>query len=392
MEQRMKLILSKLRANYKIDEKEIRITVGPGRVNLIGGHTDYNMGFVLPCAIDKDTMIAAAPNNTDTVNLFSINLNDSISFSLKSLEYDPQDRWANYAKGICFYLLEAGHEIGGIDGVLQGTVPIGSGMSSSAALEVSIGYIFQKLFNLDISPKELAMIAYRAEREFIGVQCGIMDQFVSVNGVRDSVIFLDCRSLDYEVITMPSKDLQVVILHTNVKRSASSALNQRKNECFEAVKLFQQYDSSIEALRDVTPDFFEKHKDFLSPILRKRSQHIVYENQRVIDAKDALKQEDLEELGKLMVESHRSLAKLYEVSSKELDAMIKISTDVQGVIGSRMTGAGLGGAVACIVENEKVDDLIKAVYLRYPQLTNKKPITYICKIADGVREVPLNEL
>ncbi len=389
MENRKNDLLKRLRANYQIDENKIKIAIGPGRVNLIGGHTDYNMGFVLPCAIDKNTMIIAAPNNTNIVNLYSLNLNDSISFSLKKLEYDARDQWANYIKGICFYLLKAGYEIRGIDGALHGTVPIGSGMSSSAALEVCIGYIFQILYDLKISPKELIKIAYNAEREFIGVQCGIMDQFVSVTGVKDSVIFLDCRSLDYEVIKIPNKKIQLVILHTNVKRAASSALNQRKNECYEAVKIFQKYNSSIEALRDVTPDFFEKHKEALPLILRKRSQHIVYENQRVIDAKKALKKEDLEELGKLMLQSHQSLADLYEVSSKELDIMIKISKDVPGVIGSRMTGAGLGGAVVCLVENEKIDDLVKEISLKYPRLTNKQPIIYTCSISDGVREVPL---
>jgi galactokinase len=389
MEERTNKILEKLRSNFGVDEKKIKITTGPGRANLIGGHTDYNMGFVLPCALDKDTIVAAAPNKTDIVNLLSLNLNSTIRFSLKELEYKKEDGWANYVKGICYYLKEEGYEIRGIDGVLHGTVPIGSGMSSSAALETSVGYLFQLLFNLDISTKELIKIAYRAEREFVQVQCGIMDQFVSVAGRTNSVLFIDCRSLDYEVIEMPSKEIQVVILHTNVKRAAGSALNDRKRECFEAVNLLQKIDPTIKSLRDVSPDFFERNKASLPPLLRKRSQHVIYENQRVVEAKKALKGGDLERLGQLMLESHQSLADLYEVSIKELDAMIKISKDVSGVIGSRMTGAGLGGAVVCLVENAHLEELINAVTLKYPRMVRRDPIIYSCKISEGVREIPI---
>jgi len=387
MEERKKSLLTNFQEKYSMAAENLKVAIAPGRVNLIGGHTDYNMGFVLPCAIDKDIMIAAASNQTDMVNLYSLNLENSFSFSLKNLQLKAEDRWSNYAKGICHYLMEEGYEIGGINGVLHGTVPIGSGMSSSAALEVSIGYIFQLLFNLDLSPLDLIKIAYRAEREFIGVMCGIMDQYVSVAGVDNSVIFIDCRSLEHEVIKMPRTDIQVVILHTNVKRAAGSALNQRKNECFEAVRLLQKENPSITALRDVTIDYFEKLKEKLPPLLRKRAQHVIYENQRVIDAKNALKQNDLETLGTLMYESHKSLAELYEVSIKELDCMINIAKKVPGVIGSRMTGAGLGGAVVSLVEKDKVDDLISKVYFEYPRLTNKKPTTYVCKISDGVREL-----
>ncbi|MFX1295453.1 MAG: galactokinase [Promethearchaeota archaeon] len=386
MEKRREALFKKLNEIYMITEDKIKIAIAPGRVNLIGGHTDYNMGFVLPCAVNKDIMIAAAPNQTDTVNLYSLNLNKSFNFSLKDLQYKAEDGWGNYAKGICYHLLENGYKIRGIDGILHGTVPIGSGMSSSAALEVSIGYIFQLLFNLNISPLDLIKIAYRAEREFIGVMCGFMDQYVSVSGVANSVIFIDCRSLDYEVIRIPHKDIKVVVLHTNIKRAAGSALNQRKNECFEAVQLFQKEDSSIEALRDVSIELFENKKDLLPLTLQKRAQHVIYENQRVLDAKNALKSGDLETVGKLMYESHKSLAELYEVSIKELDYMIKIAKDSPGVIGSRMTGAGLGGAVACLVEEKNVEKLISNVIFQYPKLTNKKPITYVCNISDGVRE------
>ncbi len=382
-------VVTNLKAKYKSEESKIKIAVGPGRANLIGGHTDYNMGFVLPCALDKDTILAAAPNQTDKVNLFSLNLNNAVSFSLNDLKFRKEDKWANYAKGICYYLKEEGYEIGGIDGVLHGTVPIGSGMSSSAALETSIGYIFQLLFNLNIPTLDLIKIAYRAEREFVGVQCGIMDQYVSVAGVKDSVIFLDCRTLEYEVIRMPSDEISVVILHTNVKRAAGSALNDRKDECFRAVKILQKHDSEIKALRDVTPDLFEKYKGDLPKILQKRAQHIIYENQRVISAKQALLKGDLELLGKLMLESHQSLTDLYDVGIQELDAMIKISRAVSGVIGSRMTGAGLGGAVVSLVDKINVDKLMKEVQQEYPKLTNKQPLVYHCTMSDGVKEISL---
>lgn len=387
MESRKQELIAQLCKKYPVQKKKIKFAVAPGRVNLIGEHTDYNMGFVLPFAVDKDMMVAAAPNQSHIINLFSLNLNSSIRFSLDNLQFKAEDGWGNYVKGICFYLLQDGYEIGGIDGTLHGTVPIGSGLSSSAALEVSMGYIFQLLFNLDISPLDLIKIAYRAEREYMGVQCGIMDQFVSVRGVRNSVLFIDCKSLEYEIIQMPNKDIKIVVLHTNVKRAAGSALNQRKTECFEAVKIFQKSNSAIESLRDVTPDFFEKNKGQLPQVLGKRAEHVIYENQRVLDAKEALKKGDLEQLGKLMQKSHQSLATLYEVSCKELDAMVEISKEVPGVIGCRMTGAGLGGAVVSLVESDQVDNLIKQVSFKYPKLTNKEPIIYICNISDGVRRL-----
>jgi len=387
MESRKQSLLEKLNTKYQITEDQVKIVVAPGRVNLIGGHTDYNMGFVLPCAVDKDMMIAAAPTQTDTVKLHSLNLENSFNFTLNNLQFQKEDRWSNYAKGVCKYLLEFGHQIRGMTGVLHGTVPIGSGMSSSAALEVSIGYSFQILYRLDIPALDLIKIAYRAEREFIGVMCGIMDQYVSVAGVKNSVIFIDCRSLDHEIIEMPSKNIQVVILHTNMKRSAGDALNQRKNECFEAVRLLHQQEASIETLRDLSVEKFEKMKGILPPMLRKRAQHIVFENQRVLDAKNALKEGNLEKLGALMYESHTSLADLFEVSINELDYMIELARNSPGVIGARMTGAGLGGAVVCLVEEGKVNQLISKVEREYPRKANKQPIIYICKIADGVRTI-----
>jgi len=387
LENRKNELIEKLKQTSQIEENEIKTAIAPGRVNLIGEHTDYNMGYVLPFAVDKDTMISAAPNQTDRVSLMSLNLDNATNFSLKDLELTEADSWGNYAKGICYYLLQEGYEIGGIDGALHSTVPIGSGMSSSAALEVSIAYIFQLVFNLNIPDLDLIKIAFRAEREFMGVQCGIMDQYVSVRGVKNSVIFIDCRSLDFEIIRIPDKDLQMVVLHTNIKRAAGSALNQRKQECFDAVKELQKHDASIEALRDVSTEFFEKYKRSLPPILRKRSQHIIYENQRVIEAKHALEDGDLEKLGKLMRESHQSLAKLYEVSIKELDIMVKLAIEVPGVIGCRMTGAGLGGATIAVVERDKVNNLISNITSKYQKLTGKEPLIYICQISDGVREV-----
>lgn len=387
MENRKEALITQLKSLYQLNENEIKIALAPGRVNLIGGHTDYNMGFVLPCAVDKDTMIAAVPNQTETVNLYSMTLEESRHFQLNNFKYNPEDRWINYAKGISFYLKERGYKIGGINGALHATVPIGSGMSSSAALEVSIGYIFNLLFNLGIPAIELIKIAYQAEREFLGVMCGIMDQYVSVRGVKNSVIFIDCRSLNYEVIKIPRQDIKVVILHTNVKRAAGSALNQRKEECFEAVRLFQKENPNIEALRDVSIEYFEKKKEILPPTLRKRAEHIVYENQRVIDAKNALKEGDLETVGALMYKSHKSLAELYEVSIKELDIMLEIAKKHPGVVGSRMTGAGLGGAVVCLVEKEHAESLIKEVMFKYPKLADKSPIIYDCEISDGVRQI-----
>lgn len=384
--ERLQMLLAELEKITALDEDRVRMARAPGRANIIGEHTDYNEGYVLPCTISKDLTMAAVPTN-DQVVLHSVNLKKTTKFSLRDIRFNPQERWENYPKGVARHLLQAGYKIGGMTAVIHSTIAIGAGLGSSAALEVATALMFQLLYDIKINPVELALICFKAENEFVGVDCGIMDQFASVQGRNNSALFLDCRTLDHECVRIPSPSMRVVLLNTTRRRAAEKILNRRKRECNEAVQVIKKHRPEIQALRDLSPDDFEDLKDNLPPTTRKRCQHIVYENERVLAMVEALKAGNYRRIGELVHASHASCRDLYEVSCRELDTMVKIAEGVNGVIGCRMTGAGLGGCAVCLVWDWAVKELTDRVHDEYKVATGITPETYVCTVPCGAREV-----
>ncbi len=369
----------------EVDEKRAKIARAPGRANIIGEHTDYNEGYVLPCTVDRDIVIVAQPCNYEVI-LHSINLNTTIKFPLRNIRFDPQDRWGTYPKGVAHYLLQAGYEIDGLIGVIHGTIPARAGLGSSAALEIATALIFQLLYDIEISPVEMALLCFKAENEFGGVSCGIMDQFASALGRRDSLLFLDCRTLSHEAVEIPSSKLRVVLLNTMVERSAEAVLNKRKLECQKAVQIIKKFRPETKSLRDLSTDDFEQLKNKLPATLGKRCQHVVYENERVIEMVKALKRDRFDTIGELMHTSHASCRDLYEVSCRELDTMVEIAETIDGVVGCRMTGAGLGGCAVCLVWDRAVEELAKRASESYKEKTGINPEIYVSKIPPGAGE------
>lgn len=384
--ERLQIVLKELCRIAEIDKKRVKAIRAPGRANLIGEHTDYNEGYVLPCTVDRDIIMAAVPVH-DQVVLHSINFNSTRRFSLADIEFDPQDHWGNYPKGVTDRLLQAGHEIDGMAGVVHSTIPIGAGLGSSAALEVATALMFKLLYDIEISPVDLALTCFKAEDEFVGVSCGIMDQFASALGRQDAFLFLDCRKLGNEFVNLPSKKLRVVLLNTMVDRAAATILNKRKLECQKALKIIRRSRPKTKALRDLSSDDFEDLKNNLPPTLRKRCQHVVYENERVLEMVNALKKNNQSLIGRLMGASHTSCRDLYEVSCRELDIMVETAERISGVMGCRMTGAGFGGCAVCLVWEWAVEELTKSVSVKYRERTGIKPEIYACRIPPGAGEV-----
>jgi galactokinase len=352
----------------------------PGRVNLIGEHTDYNDGFVLPMAIDREVAIVGAPRSDCRVRLHALNYDQDADFELAQLQPDPTGRWTNYPRGVAWALQEAGFELRGFDGVLYGDVPIGSGLSSSAAIEMATLMAFAacqpRLAGLD--PVRAAKLAQRAENAFVGVNCGIMDQFVATLGRAGHALFIDCRSLDYALVPMPAGKA-VVVVDTAAPRSlAASAYNERRAQCEAAAQAL-----GVAALRDLSPEAFAQRRATLPALIAQRAEHVVHENQRVLDAVAALRAGDVAAFGRLMNESHDSLRDLYAVSSAELDAVVEIARGVPGVYGARMTGAGFGGCAIALADEAKVDELRSAIMRNYPARTGRQPTVYVCIASDG---------
>lgn len=356
----------------------------PGRVNLIGEHTDYNQGFVLPVAVDKEILMTANPRGDRKVILHSLNFKGKVEFSLDEIEFEEEDPWGNYPKGVFFQLQAFGFKLKGLNGLYEGNIPLGGGLSSSAAIEVVTAVILKRLNELKLSPLEIIKLCQRAENEFVGVQCGIMDQFVSLLGKKNKALFLDCRTLKYELVPLNFKDVKIVIADTQVKRDlVSSEYNLRRRECEEGVKFFKKYLPGITSLRDVSVRAFEEHKDKLSEVIRKRCKHVVYENERVVEAKEALSCGDLLKFGRLLNQSHQSLKEDYQVSCQELDLMVEIASRFRGALGSRMTGAGFGGCTISLVKKEVVEEFMRVIKEEYEKKTGIKPLVYECRVVDG---------
>lgn len=373
--------IEKLRSNFSQKYGgEPRIFRAPGRVNLIGEHTDYNDGFVMPCAIDFATFVAASPREDRKIRVASMNFAGESEFDLDN-PTEAVEGWARYVQGVALILERSGFKLRGANLLIDSTVPVGAGLSSSAALEVSIGFALSKLSNVEIEKWNLAKIGQKAEHEYAGVRSGIMDQFASVFGTENHTLFLDCRSLDWQPI--PLSTAKFIICNTKTKHDlADGEYNRRRADCEEAARLLGK-----ESLRDVSLAEFEENSEGLPERLRKRARHVVTENQRVLKAVICLKNNNLAEFGELMNESHESLRDDYEVSSKELDLMVEIVGRQKGVLGARMTGGGFGGCTVNLLEEDASAEFIETVSAEYQKATGISPEIYICQAVDGVSEI-----
>ncbi|MBF4805648.1 MAG: galactokinase [Pseudoleptotrichia goodfellowii] len=363
----------------------------PGRVNLIGEHTDYNGGNVFPCAIDRGTYALIKTRNDNRFRMYSENFEKIgiIEFSLDKLENEKAHDWANYPKGVIKMFIDAGYKIDkGFDILFYGNIPNGAGLSSSASIEILTTVILKNIFGLNIDMIEMVKLGQKTENLFIGVNSGIMDQFAVGMGKKDHAVLLDCNTLKYEYVPVILKDEVIVISNTNKRRGlADSKYNERRGECETALKDLQEK-LKIKALGELSIEEFEENKGLIkNEVNRKRAKHAVYENQRTIKAQKELSAGNLEEFGKLMNQSHESLRDDYEVTGKELDTLVELAWKQDGVIGSRMTGAGFGGCTVSIVKKDKIDEFIKNVGKGYKEKIGYEADFYIVEVSEGPREL-----
>lgn len=348
----------------------------PGRVNLIGEHTDYNEGFVLPIAMEKGVSFLVSPRDDREVRLYSVNFQELDQFSLDDI-HKGEVGWSNYVRGVAKFLSEK-VTLRGMDAYIYGDLPIGAGLSSSAAMEVGSALSFQavSLFNLD--RKSLALICQKAENEFVGMRCGIMDQFASLLAEEGTALFIDCRTLDTQTIPLP-KGYYIAVCDSRVRRElVSSEYNKRRQECEMAADIL-----GVRALRDATPQMLEEKRELLPEDIYKRARHVVYENQRVLQGIEALRENDIQRFGELMKGSHISLRDLYEVSSYELDILVEIALSVPGVLGARLTGAGFGGCTVNILQEEAKDLFEEVVREKYKEATGLEAEIWFTRPAQG---------
>lgn len=367
------------------------IFFSPGRVNLIGEHTDYNGGHVFPCALSFGTYGVVSKRNDSKVVMNSLNFKEfgSIEFDLNNLVYEKAHDWVNYPKGVVKVFNDYGFKTPhGFNILVYGNIPNGSGLSSSASLELLMAVILKESFNFDIDMLHMVKYCQEAENKFIGVNCGIMDQFAIGFGSEDSAILLDCNTLKYRYSKINMDGYKIVIGNTNKKRGlADSKYNERRSECETALAELQKV-KNINSLGELTENEFEELKNYITnPINRKRAKHAVYENQRTLKAVNALEKNDLNEFGKLMIESHNSLRDDYEVTGIELDTLVSLALEMPGVIGSRMTGAGFGGCTVSIVKEDLVDNFTKEVTKGYTDKIGYSPTFYVVNISDGTRKL-----
>ena len=353
----------------------------PGRVNLIGDHTDYNDGFVLPMAIDRAVWIALRPRDDGRVTAHSLDFHEDATFDVRELKRE-HDGWVEYVRGVAWALgLRAGHAAGslrGWEGVLAGDVPVGAGLSSSAALELAAARAFAATSALAWNPTEMARLAQRAENEWVGVNCGIMDQLISAAGVAGHALLIDCRSLDTRAVPLPD-EVAVVVLDTATRRGlVDSEYNERRARCEAAARTF-----GVKALRDVDERMFAERSGSLDDVTRRRARHVVTENARTLAAADALAAGDVRRVGTLMDESHRSLRDDFEVSRPELDTMVEIARAQQGCLGARMTGAGFGGCAVALVARDAAEQFTNEVAKRYEEQVRLTPYIYVCAASAG---------
>lgn len=363
---------------------EVLVVRAPGRVNLIGEHTDYNEGWVLPIAIEYDVRLAVFPTSDRVVRLRSLNYSASTEFSLDGFEPDPEQSWGNYIRGVADELTKAGYLLRGMDGVVEGNVPIGYGLSSSAAMEVAAALAFEAVSQQSIDPVELVKLCQRAENHYIGVQSGIMDQFASRMGHPGHALFLDCRTLEYELIPVPSDEHVFVVANSGQSRElAGSAYNERRAQCDAAVQALRSCVPNIASLRDAELHHLESAREDLDPVVYRRARHVITENARVHQAVAALRENDMPRFGELMNGSHDSLRHDYEVSSAGLDALVDAARSVEGCLGSRLTGAGFGGCTVSLVRADAVERFRTEVGQRYREACGIEAEMYVTRPAAG---------
>jgi galactokinase len=397
-------VLGRLRSyqEFKVDLKEKTIQIfnkyfdtepayffrAPGRVNLIGEHTDYNDGFVLPCAIDYHTVIAAQPRTEQQVSVIAADYGEQASHFSLAADIGPDEAapWSHYVRGVAWALRQRGYQLQGANMVIAGNVPLAAGLSSSAALEVAVGLVLTRLSGLELDGKTIALVGQQAENDFVGMRCGIMDQFISALGQAGHALLIDCRSLDYRAVPIPN-GTAIIIVNSNYKRGEQglmdSEYNTRRQECEAAAAHF-----GVPALRDVSPDEFARHEDELEETVAKRARHVITENARTEAAAKALTKGDLRRMGQLMAESHVSMRDDFEITVPPIDALVEIISRVIGQTGSvRMTGGGFGGCVVALAPQESVPEVEAAIAAQYPAASGLEATVYVCQASAGAGEL-----
>ena len=381
MQERLSILETKHKELYPEAGSPVFVA-GPGRINIIGEHVDYAGGFVLPSAVDREILMAASLRKDNKIKLFSLDYNDGFETTLDELVFNDKKRWANYLMGVFFFLKEKGFKLSGINLVFGGNIPQGGGMSSSAALEVATCYTARLLNGFELDNIEMAKLCQKAENEFVGVKCGIMDQFASVMSKENNLLLIDCRNLEYKLIPADFRGTKIVLADTKKERTlAGSAYNLLREQVTKAAEILKK------PLRDLSVAEFEAVKVKLDPILQKRVRHVVYEIDRTLKAVEALKKNDMTELGKLLYATHESLKNDFEVSCVELDIMVNIASKVKGVYGSRVMGGGFGGCTISLVKEESVNELKARLLKEYPIRSGKQTAVWVCNLSDGVREI-----
>ena len=379
----------KLKAEFEeIYGSKPRVFRAPGRVNLIGEHTDYNGGFVLPMAIEAETVVCAAAREDRKIRVFSANLNEKGEIDLNAPEQKLRGSWLDFIEGMARILERGSLSLSGADLLIQSNIPTGAGLSSSAALEISVGMALSEISSQTVDKKKLALAGQLAEHEFVGAKVGIMDQFISAMGKSGHALLIDCRELEARQVPFSSSETTVVICDSKVKHELSSSeYNVRRAECEQGVGILRKFLPEIRQLRDVNLEDYEKYKEHLPEIIRKRCHHVITENERTLRAAELLENGNLEEFGLLMRQSHASLRDDYEVSCRELDILVEIADGCEGVLGARMTGGGFGGSTVNLVRRENLNDFTESILTEYEWQTGIKPAILVSAAAEGAYEI-----